>query len=78
MEPAYFPSKDFGQTPPPDDGSLAPCPTCVRGQRRIGLIHRIACPDCLGSGVQGYGFGALQVFEEYVEGTPAGSIEAGG
>jgi hypothetical protein len=76
--PTYFPSKEFGQTPPPEDGSLASCPTCVSGWRRIGLIHRIACPDCLGSGVQGYGSGAVRVFEEYVEGVPADDDEAGG
>lgn len=74
--PTYFPSKEFGQTPPPDDGSLAPCPTCVSGRRRVGLIHRIACPDCLGSGVQGYGSGAIRVFEEWMEGISLDGVRA--
>jgi hypothetical protein len=72
-----YPSKEFGKTPPPEDGSIVPCPSCVRGRRRIGIFRRIACPDCLGSGVQGYGFIALQVFEEWVEGLPSKRDGAG-
>lgn len=67
---ASYPSKEFGKTPPPEDGSIVPCPACVKGQRRIGLIHLIGCPDCLGSGVQGYGFTALHVFEDWVDNLP--------
>jgi hypothetical protein len=66
-----YPSKEFGKTPPPEDGSIVPCPSCVSGRQSIGVIHLIACPDCLGSGVQGYGFSALRVFEEWVEGLPS-------
>ncbi len=62
------PSKEFGKTPPPEDGSVISCPSCVHGVRRIGIFRRIACPDCLGSDVQGYGFTAIQVFEEWLEG----------
>ena len=57
--PSFQPSKAFGQTPPPADGSLVACPKCVNGRKRIGPC-RAPCPDCLGSGVQGYGFTALQ------------------
>ncbi len=63
-------SQEFGKTPPPSDGSLAPCPTCVDGQQLIGLIHYIGCPDCLGSGIQGYGFTALSVFNRWVDELP--------
>lgn len=64
-----YPSKEFGQTPPPADGSIAACPVCVDGRRYIGL-HRIGCPDCLGSGIQGYGHTALYVFDEWIENLP--------
>jgi hypothetical protein len=64
-------SKQFGKTPPPSDGSIAPCPACVNGQQRIGLIHSIGCPDCLGSGVRGYGHTAIAVFDEWVENLPS-------
>jgi hypothetical protein len=74
----HYPSKEFGQTPPPEDGSIVPCPTCVKGQRLVGPIHIIGCPDCLGSGVQGYGFTALRVFEEWLDGFPSGDDEAEG
>jgi hypothetical protein len=66
-----YPSKEFGKTPPPEDGSIIPCPSCVSGRRRIGLIHHIGCPDCLGSGIQGYGFSALSVFEDWVDDPPS-------
>lgn len=65
-----YPSKDFGQTPPPPDGTIVACPACVNGRKRD--FCRRACPDCLGSGVQGYGFTALQVFEEWVAGPSVG------
>jgi hypothetical protein len=78
-EPAgsAYPSKEFGKTPPPLDGSIVACPSCVSGRRRIGIFRRIACPDCLGSGVQGYGHAALRVFEEWVNGLPSKRDEAG-
>lgn len=63
--PPFHPSQAFGQTPPPSDGSIVACPKCVDGCKRIGPC-RVPCPDCLGSGVQGYGFTALHVFEEWV------------
>lgn len=63
--PPLHPSKKFGQTPPPSDGSVIACPKCVKGRRRIGFYRR-PCPDCLGTGVRGYGFSALRVFEEWV------------
>lgn len=78
MRVTMFPSKEFGKTPPPKGGSIAPCPTCVNGKLRIGVIHLIGCPDCLGSGVQGYGFTALAVFEEWVDGLPPASDEEAG
>lgn len=65
---SLYASKAFGQTPPPSDGSIAPCPACVDGQQLIDHIHIIGCPDCLGSGIQGYGFTALIVFNEWVDG----------
>jgi hypothetical protein len=78
-EPAGFayPSKEFGQTPPPEDGSIVPCPSCVSGRLRIGIFRRIGCPDCLGSGIQGYGFSALSVFEDWVDDPPSDGEEAG-
>lgn len=68
---SLYPSKEFGQTPPPSDGSIAPCPACVDGQQLIDSLHVIGCPDCLGSGIQGYGFTALMVFNEWVDGLPS-------
>ncbi len=65
-----FPSEEFGQTPPPTDGGIIACPTCVNGRRYIGP-HSFPCPDCLGSDVQGYGFTALRVFEEWIEDLPS-------
>lgn len=72
-----YPSKEFGKTPPPEDGSIVPCPACVNGRRRIGVIHLIGCPDCLGSGIQGYGFSALSVFEDWVDDPPSDDKGAG-
>jgi hypothetical protein len=69
-------SREFGQTPPPADGSIVACPTCVNGRKRIGL-HRLACTDCMGSGVRGYGFSALRVFEEWLDNLPGGDSEDG-
>jgi hypothetical protein len=66
-DPLYS-SKEFGQTPPPSDGRIAPCPTCVKGQQLIDHIHIIGCPDCFGSGIQGYGFTALMIFNEWIDG----------
>jgi hypothetical protein len=71
-----YPSKEFGKTPPPEDGSVVACPSCVSGRRRIGIFRRIACPDCLGSGVQGYGHAALRVFEEWLNDLPPKRDEA--
>jgi hypothetical protein len=65
------PSKEFGQTPPPPDGGVVQCPTCVKGQRLIEPAQLVACPDCLGSGVQGYGFTALLIFEQWLDGLPS-------
>jgi hypothetical protein len=64
------PSKDFGQTPAPEDGSIAPCPSCINGKRRVLLFLRSPCPDCFGSGMQGYGHSAITVFEEWIEKVP--------
>jgi hypothetical protein len=66
-----YPSKEFGQTPPPSDGGIVACPTCVKGQRLTGLAQLIGCPDCLGSGVRGYGFTALLIFEKWLDGLPS-------
>lgn len=65
------PSEEFGQTPPPSDGGITACPTCMKGQRLTGLAQPIGCPDCLGSGVQGYGFTALLIFEQWLDGLPS-------
>lgn len=73
-----YPSKEFGQTPPPPDGSLIPCPTCVNGQRLTEFDLLVPCPDCLGSGVQGLGFTALSVFEQWLDGLPSDGEEQAG
>lgn len=66
----FHPSEEFGRTPPPANGSLVACPKCFDGRKRIDP-YRVPCPDCLGSGVQGYGFTALTIFEDWVSNLPS-------
>jgi hypothetical protein len=65
-----FAARAFGRTPPPEDASVAPCPNCVKGWRRLFPGRRSPCLDCLGSGVQGYGFSALKIFEDWLQNPP--------
>lgn len=70
-------STEIGTTRPPEDGSIVACPTCVDGHRRVGR-HRLPCLDCLGSGVMGFGFTALHVFDEWIEGCGVDDSDSGG
>lgn len=49
---------DLGLTPPPADGSVRDCPSCVNGCQYIGGLEEgeVRCADCFGSGVQGTGW----------------------
>jgi hypothetical protein len=53
-----FGAGDFGATPPPDDGSIRPCPSCLGGYQYVGGVEEaeVRCADCYGSGEQGSGW----------------------